>query len=137
MSAATPAPAAPRPPAHPPTLPVPRTMAPQHYGRTGKAAGMPTQKQAEDKKPSVNKGRIGAYMTPEEASRVRAAYQNGWLQDNSGSFSDFLKSVIIEAVDKLEREKNNGNEWPPVTAGAVRVVTHQQIADKRRAAAED
>lgn len=91
-------------------------------------------------KPKVgNKGRIGPYMTAEEAGRTRGAYQNGWIgaEGNTGSFSDFLKGIILAAVEQLEQEYNGGEPWPDVPAGAVRVVTHRQMADKRMAAAED
>ncbi|ATL72498.1 hypothetical protein CRH09_39690 (plasmid) [Nocardia terpenica] len=118
-------------------------MAPQHYGSAGKAAmpgarkGSSGEAAKNTKSATMNKGRIGAYFDPDEADRVRAAYQFGWLQDHTGSFSDYLKSIILADVENLEREKNGGQPWQPVKAGAVRVVTHQQIADKKRAAAED
>ncbi|WP_280185837.1 MULTISPECIES: ParB family protein [Nocardia] len=79
-----------------------------------------------------NKGRIGAYLTPDEAERVRGAYQFGWLQDNSGSLSDFVKSLVLAEVERLENELNGGEEFPSVKAGAVRTVAMQQIADKRQ-----
>lgn len=131
----------PSPPCHTPTRSV-STMNPQHYG-TGQGAGFMAEpkrdRRTTDKPKVANRGRIGPYMTAEEAGRVRGAYQHGWLveEGNTGSFSDFLKAVILGAVDLLEKEYNGGEPWPDVPACAIRVVTHRQIADKRMAAAED
>ncbi|VFA96211.1 ParB family protein [Nocardia farcinica] len=110
-----------------------RTMAPQYYGHgTREAAAMAEQEKTGGK--VQNKGRIGGYFGPEEAARVRGAYAHGWLQDHKGSLSDFVKSVVLAEVERLEREKNGGEPFGGIESGGVRVYTHQEIADKKRAA---
>ncbi|MGV9638026.1 ParB family protein [Nocardia rhamnosiphila] len=128
MTAATPEPVIRAQPHRPAGARRGRTMTPQYYGmRPQEAAGM-----AETSAKTTNKGRIGAYFGAEEAARVRGAYAHGWLQDHSGSLSDFVKSLVMAEVERLEKEKNGGQPFAGIEADGVRVYTHQQIADKRR-----
>ncbi|WP_330185935.1 hypothetical protein OHB26_38740 (plasmid) [Nocardia sp. NBC_01503] len=84
-----------------------------------------------------NKGRIGAYFDQETADRVRGAYAYGWLgQGNKGSLSDMVKAAVMGLVEQLEQERNDGRPWPGLNPGAVRVWSHQEIADKKAERAE-
>jgi len=82
----------------------------------------------------TNKGRIGPYLTPEDANRVRAAWDKGWREENVGSFSDFLEQAIFKEVERLEKKYNNGEPWPGLEAGAIKSLSQMNVEARRRAA---
>jgi len=84
-------------------------------------------------KRKTNKGRVGPYLTEQQADRLRACYLQGWLQDHRGTFSDMLEQFLFEGAQKIEHEKNGGQPWPPITAGAIKSVSQMNIEAGRRA----
>jgi len=84
-------------------------------------------------KRTTNKGRVGPYLTEQQADRLRACYVQGWLQDHRGTFSDMLEQFLFEGAQKIEREKNAGQPWPPITAGAIKSLSQMNIEAGRRA----
>ncbi len=71
----------------------------------------------------VNKTRVGPYLTEDQADRLRACYVHGWLADHQGSFSDMLEAFLFDGVQAVERDKNGGQPWPPLGAGAIKSVS--------------
>lgn len=84
-------------------------------------------------KRKTNRGRVGPYLTERQADRLRACYVQGWLQDHRGTFSDMLEQFLLEGAEKIEREKNAGQPWPPITAGAIKSLSQMNIEAGRRA----
>lgn len=83
-------------------------------------------------KRKANKGRVGPYLTEQQADRLRACYVQGWLQDHRGTFSDMLEQFLFEGAQKTEREKNGGQPWPPIVAGAIKSLSQMNIEAGRR-----
>ncbi len=81
----------------------------------------------------VNKARVGPYLTEDQADRLRACYVHGWLADHQGSFSDMLEAFLFDGVQAVERDKNGGQPWPPLGAGAIKSVSQMNIEAGRRA----
>jgi hypothetical protein len=84
------------------------------------------------RKTTTNKGRVGPYLTERQADRLRACYVRGWLQDHQGTFSDMLEQFLLEGAQKIEREKNAGQPWPAITAGAIKSLSQMNIEAGRR-----
>lgn len=81
----------------------------------------------------TNRGRVGPYLDEQQADRLRACYVQGWLQDHRGTFSDMLEQFLIQGAQNIEREKNAGKPWPPITAGAIKSLSQMNIEAGRRA----
>ncbi|MGH8882110.1 MAG: ParB family protein [Stackebrandtia sp.] len=132
MTTVTPGQTAPHPPAHrrAPARRA-RTMTPQHYEQRAQEAAV----MAETKK-NPNLNRIGGYFDEDQAGRVRASYVAWLSDDHSGTLSDYIKSLVMADVERRESDTNGGRPFDPIPANAVRMYTHQQIADKKRADAD-
>lgn len=109
---------------HPTTPPAPTTRldssAPNSSALVGK------------RKTTTNKGRVGPYLTEQAADRLRACYVQGWLQDHRGTFSDMLEQFLLEGAHKIEHDKNAGQPWPPINAGAIKSLSQMNIEAGRR-----
>lgn len=84
-----------------------------------------TQPQPEPAPPrqrrSGAKTKVGFFLPEEEADRARAALVNtfGTNQEGPRTFSELIRRALLAEVERLERQYNNGEEWPPVSAGQV------------------
>ena len=67
------------------------------------------------------KTKVGFFLPAEEADRARAALVNtfGTNQEGPRTFSELIRRALLAEVERLERQYNNGEEWPPVSAGQV------------------
>lgn len=82
-------------------------------------------KSAEQQRPTTRKAalktKVGFFMPAEEADRARAALVNTFAPNQEGprTFSDLIRRGLLAEVERLERQYNNGKQWPPVQPGQV------------------
>lgn len=77
--------------------------------------GTPVAKAREPKKVKA-----GFYASPTDLDRARAAFNNLPAAVRPRSFSDFLVDAMMAAVEEAERRYNDGEPWPPASAGVIR-----------------
>ncbi len=92
------------------------------------ASAPPKQPEAKE----LKKIRVGPYVFPSEAERIRSAYQFGYLQQSQGSFTDFLREALIAAVERLEADYNSGQPWPPTGRGALKSISQMAVEERKR-----
>lgn len=76
--------------------------------------------------------RVGPYVTPAEADRIRAAYQFGYLREGAGSFTDFLAQTIMEKVELLEQRHNGGQPFSGAASRGVTKSLSQMAVEQRK-----
>lgn len=90
-----------------PTAATPRVPA------TGPQAGRQAEPKQADKKP------MSVRATLSDQARIRAAFMATNSAERHGSLSAFITRAALEKVAQLERQYNDGEQWPAVDAGDV------------------
>lgn len=72
-------------------------------------------------RPAPAKIKVGFFLPADEADRARAALVNTFAPNQEGprTFSDLIRRGLLAEVERLERQYNDGEPWPPVQAGQV------------------
>lgn len=60
------------------------------------------------------------YFTEAEADQVRAAFLAAGGAEGYASVSDLIVGATMREVKRLQRRHNQGRNWDPVPAGALR-----------------
>ncbi|WP_301849420.1 ParB family protein [Rhodococcus pyridinivorans] len=55
-----------------------------------------------------------------QAERIRAAYLGTRAVLPPSTFSEFLEAAVLETIERLEAEHNNGHSWDAPAAGEVK-----------------
>lgn len=98
-------------PAAPPAAPSVPAPEPQR-----EPASAPAQPRSAAKNGSA---RMNYYTDTDAAGRIRSAYIAGRNKYGWRSLTEFQESTILERVQQLEAEFNNGEQFPPAAAGSV------------------
>lgn len=76
--------------------------------------------------------RVGPYVAEDEAARIRAAYQFGYLRTSTGSFTDFLAETILDRVRQLENEHNGGVPFAGIPKGITKSLSQMAVEERKR-----
>jgi hypothetical protein len=57
--------------------------------------------------------RLQAYVTDDELARVRAAWWHTHVQEGQLSLNDLIREAVLDHVEQLERQYNQGESFPP------------------------
>jgi hypothetical protein len=67
------------------------------------------------------KDKVGVRFRPENINRARAAFLRTIADEGHASLSDFIEHAVMKETRRLERKYNDGEPWPPASAGAAPV----------------
>ena len=56
----------------------------------------------------------------DQAERIRAAYLGTRTVLPPSTFSEFLETAVLETIERLEAEHNNGHSWDAPATGEVK-----------------
>ena len=99
-----------------------------------RARSTPTPTAAEKKAPVAGgrRVRVGPYVDEDEAARIRAAYQFGYLRTSAGSFTDFLAETILDRVRQLENEHDGGEPFAGIPKGITKSLSQMAVEERKR-----
>lgn len=63
--------------------------------------------------------KVSFYQEKDDTDRVRAAILHTYTQEGVRSLSAFVHAAVMNEVERLERQYNDGQPFPPVGAGEL------------------
>ncbi|MCK8674579.1 ParB family protein [Rhodococcus sp. NPDC003382] len=69
----------------------------------------------------------------DQAERIRAAYLGTRAVLPPSTFGEFLEAAVLEKIERLEAEHNNGRPWDTPAAGEIKSTAQTGVGRWNRA----
>lgn len=90
--------------------PAPRTVSEPVAARPAVPTPKPARAEGENKYPP----KVSFYQDPDRTARVRGAILHTQASEGTRSMSEFIDRAVMKEVERLERQYNNGEEFPRI-----------------------